>query len=140
MKPITAIPLCLMLLAGPVQAREEGPEMDAKVVSVVDGDTIKVKLLGRMPQYFRAQSVRLRHCDAPEMHDTRPEMAVLARAAKAFVEDRVHPGMRLTLRDIGRDKYGGRLLADITVGREDLCRALIKAGLAKPYEGGRKEW
>ena len=28
MKPITAIPLCLMLLAGPVQAREEGPEMD----------------------------------------------------------------------------------------------------------------
>ena len=140
MKSITAIPLCLMLLAGPVHAREAGPEMDAKVVSVVDGDTIKVKLMGRMPQYFRSQSVRLRHCDAPEMHDTRPEMAVLARAAKAFVEDRIHPGMHLTLRDIGRDKYGGRLLADITVGREDLCRALVKAGLAKPYEGGRKEW
>jgi len=140
MKPITAIPLCLMLLAGPVQAREEGPEMDAKVVSVVDGDTIKVRLLGRMPQYFRAQLVRLRHCDAPEMRDTRPDMAALAREAKAFVEDRIHPGMHLTLRDIGRDKYGGRLLADITVGRENLCRALIKAGLAKPYEGGRKEW
>jgi micrococcal nuclease len=140
MKTVVAIPLCLMLFSGSVQAREAGPEMDAKVVNVVDGDTIKVKLMGRMPQYFRAQSVRLRHCDAPEMRDKRPAMAALAREAKEFVEDRVHPGMRLTLRDIGRDKYGGRILADITVGREDLCRALIRAGLALPYEGGRKEW
>lgn len=140
MKYLVAIPVCLALLAGPVQAREAGQELTAKVVSVVDGDTIKVKLLGRMPKFFKTQLVRLRHCDTPEMHDTRPKMAARARAAKAFVEDRVHPGMHLTLRDVGRDKYGGRMLADITVGREDLCRALIKAGLARPYEGGKKEW
>ncbi len=49
-------------------------------------------------------------------------------------------GMRLTLSDVGRDKYGGRLVADIVVDGEDLCRSLLDAGLAVPYEGGRKTW
>ena len=106
----------------------------------MDGDTIKVRLLGHMPKFFRVQSVRLRHCDAPELHDKRPWIAAKARAAKEFVEDRVSPGMHLTLKDVGKDKYGGRVLADIVVRRKDLCRALLEAGLAVPYEGGKKGW
>lgn len=128
------------LLAGPVQARPLGPELEAKVVRVVDGDTIKVRLLGRMPKVFRSQLIRLRHCDTPELHDERPEIAAKAREAKAFTAARVTPGMRLTLQDIGRDKYGGRLVADVEVRGENLCRALIDGGLALPYEGKTKAW
>jgi len=139
MNTIAAIPLCLVLFATPALAREPGPEFDAKVVKVLDGDTIKVKLMGRMPAYFRAQSIRLRHCDAPELHDKRPEIAAKAQEARAFVAARVAPGMHLTLRDVGREKYG-RLLADVDVHGENLCRALLDAGLAMPYEGGKRSW
>ena len=127
-------------LAGPVQARPLGPELEARVVRVVDGDTIKVRLLGKMPKLFRSQLVRLRHCDTPELRDKRPEMAAKAREAKAFTAERIRPGMRLTLRDAGRDKYGGRLVADVEAGGENLCEALMEAGLALPYEGGKKVW
>ena len=134
------ISLCFVaLLASPALAREPGPALEAKVVRVVDGDTLKVRLLGRMPRCFRAQSVRLRHCDAPELHDKRPEIAAKAQQAKAFVATRVAPGMHLTLRDVGREKYG-RLLADVDVHGENLCRALLDAGLAVPYEGGKRSW
>lgn len=140
MKAMATIPLCLVLFATPAQAREPGPELEADVVRVVDGDTIKVSLVGEMPEIFRSQSIRLRHCDTPELHDERPEIAAKAQEAKAFMAARVAPGMRLTLRDVGRDKYCGRLVADVEVDGENLCRELIIEGLALPYEGRKKTW
>jgi endonuclease YncB( thermonuclease family) len=132
--------IALVLCAGSVQAREPGPTLAATVVRVVDGDTVRVRLLDPMPDLFKYQSIRLRHCDTPELRDKRPEMAALARDAREFVKARIAPGMRLTLSDVGRDKYGGRLVAVINVEGADLCRSLLDAGLAVPYEGGRKTW
>lgn len=132
--------IALALSAAHVQAREPGPDLDAVVVRVVDGDTVKVRLSGEMPDFFRVQSIRLRHCDTPELRDKRPEVAAMAREAREFVKARIAPGLRLTLTDVGRDKYGGRLVADIVVEGQDLCRSLLDAGLAVPYEGGRKTW
>ncbi|NMC48696.1 MAG: nuclease [Desulfovibrio sp.] len=140
MRYIAVSLIALALFAAYVQAREPGPELAATVVRVVDGDTVKVRLLGEMPDFFRVQSIRLRHCDTPELREKRPEIAAKAREARAFVKARIAPGMRLTLTDVGRDKYGGRLVADIVVAGEDLCRSLLDAGLAVPYEGGRKTW
>ncbi|WP_428562334.1 MAG: thermonuclease family protein [Solidesulfovibrio sp. DCME] len=141
MRSTVVVALCLAaLLASPALAREPGPDLEAKVVRVVDGDTIKVRLLGRMPRCFRAQAVRLRHCDTPELRDNRPEIAAKAREAKAYVAERITPGMRLTLRDVGRDKYGGRMVVDVEIAGENLCRALIEEGLAVPYAGGKKVW
>jgi endonuclease YncB( thermonuclease family) len=117
-----------------------GETLRAMVVKVVDGDTIKVELLGEMPELFRHQSVRLLGCDTPEKKDTRPEVAALAWEATKFTFERIVPGQELELRDVAFDKYGGRLLALVAVDGEDLCRSLIEAGLAKPYSGGKKEW
>lgn len=121
-------------------ARRIEPAMEALVVRVVDGDTIKVQLVGEMPELFREESVRLRHCDTPEKHDSRPDMAELARRATDYTATRLAPGARITLREVGFDKYGGRLLADVAVDGGNLCQALIEAGLAHPYEGGKKDW
>lgn len=129
-----------LLLAVPAAARPIESAMEAVVVRVVDGDTIKVTLLGEMPELFREEGIRLRHCDTPEKRDPRPDVAELARRATAFTESRLAPGQRVTLFQVGFDKYGGRLLADIEVEGINLCRGLIEAGLAHPYEGGTKDW
>lgn len=130
----------LLLCCGAAQARQVEVAMEAVVERVVDGDTIKVRLEGEMPELFREQSIRLRHCDTPEKNDPRPDVAELARQATAYTTARIAPGMRVTLREVGMDKYGGRLDADVDVGGENLCQALIGAGLAHPYEGGKKDW
>ena len=114
--------------------------LTATVVKVVDGDTIKVELHGDMPELFRHQSVRVLGCDTPEKHDPRPEVSALAYQAKDFTGARIAAGSELELQDIAFDKYGGRLLARVFVGGDDLCRLLIDVGLAKPYDGGKKEW
>ncbi len=139
-KRILGLLVCAALLPATVWARQPGPALEAVAERVVDGDTIRVRLVGEMPELFRRQGVRLRHCDTPEKRDRRPEIAALARQASAYTATRVAPGARLTLLDVGRDKYGGRLLADIEVEGENLCAALIEAGLAVPYEGGKKGW
>jgi micrococcal nuclease len=132
--------LVAVALAQTGWARRVEPVMEAVAERVLDGDTIKVRLVGEMPELFREESVRLRHCDTPEKHDPRPDVAELARRATAFTSTRITPGLSLTLRAVGFDKYGGRLLADVEVGGENLCQALLDAGLAHPYEGGKKDW
>lgn len=141
-KAIAVMALIPIALASvqPVWARRVEPVMEAVAIRVVDGDTVKVRLVGEMPELFREQGVRLRHCDTPEKRDERPDIAALAHRATDFTAARITPGMALTLRDVGFDKYGGRLLADVEAGGENLCQALIGAGLAKPYEGGKKGW
>lgn len=142
MRKVTAAVLILVAVASAQTgwARRVEPVMEAVAERVLDGDTIKVRLVGEMPELFREESVRLRHCDTPEKHDERPEIAALARRATDFTTSRITPGMALTLRDVGFDKYGGRLLADVEVDGENLCRSLIGAGLAQPYEGKKKAW
>jgi len=132
--------LCVLLLPGAALARRIEPTMEAVVERVVDGDTIKVALVGDMPELFRKENIRLRHCDTPEKHDPRPDVAALAIQATDYTARRIAPGQHITLREVGFDKYGGRLLADVEVDGVNLCRALIDAGLAHPYEGGKKDW
>ena len=129
--------LLTLLCSSPVWA---GEDMDAIVVSITDGDTIKVELTGEMPALFKHQSIRVLGCDTPEKKDPRPEVAALAHKAMAYTQDRVIVGQGLHLRDVAFDKYGGRLLAHVEIGGADLCSSLIEAGLAKPYSGGKKEW
>jgi len=130
----------LVLLPAAGLARQIAPAMDAVVERVVDGDTIKVTLVGDMPELFREESIRLRHCDTPEKHDPRPDVAALAIQATDYTASRIAPGQHITLHEVGFDKYGGRLLADVEVDGINLCRALIDSGLAHPYEGGKKDW
>jgi micrococcal nuclease len=117
-------------------------DLPATVIKVLDGDTIKVSLSGPMPKLFRTQSVRLRGCDTPEKKDKRPEVAALARMATDFTASLFSPGDYIMLYDVDYDKFGGRILARVYVGGQELCSALMSHDppLAKPYNGGTKEW
>jgi endonuclease YncB( thermonuclease family) len=114
-------------------------DLNVQVLRVVDGDTIRVCLLEPAPEILRVNLVRLRGCDAPELHDQRPELRAKAEQARAWIAGRVHVGDALTLEDVQRDKYG-RFLATIRVNGQDLAQSLIAAGLAKAYDGGRRSW
>ena len=92
---------------------------DAKVVGVVDGDTIDV-LAGRTQIKVRIEGI-----DCPELGQP------YGRVARSFASDRVF-GRRVEVLPKKTDQYG-RLVARIHVGGEDVGLALLKAGLAWHY-------
>ena len=61
----------------------------------------------------------------------------MAEAARRFLVERVE-GRSVTLRNIGLDKYGGRVVAKVEDGAGDLAAALLAARLVVPYDGGRR--
>ena len=120
-------------LAGPVPAR---------VMSVLDGDTIEVRARIWLGQEVRAR-VRLAGIDAPELNGRCARERDLAAAARAFLVARLTPAgadpAEVHLRDIRYGKFAGRVLARVEApDGEDLSHSLLAAGLARAYNGGRR--
>lgn len=119
--------------------RLPGP-IPAEVVRVVDGDTIRVKAKIWVDQTVEV-SVRLRGIDAPEIFRPKCEAEkTLARTAKASVAAAAPVGSQVTITEITRDKYGGRVVANVIVNDgETLADRLLAQGQAIP-EGVTKPW
>jgi micrococcal nuclease len=108
-----------------------------EVSSIYDGDTIRVSIHAWPALVGERIPVRLYGIDTPEMSDKRPRVYRLARSAKQFSVTQLRGAKRIELRQIRRDKYF-RLLAEVWVDGRNLSELLLKAGLAKPYFGGKK--
>jgi endonuclease YncB( thermonuclease family) len=90
-----------------------------------------------------ATSVRLAGVDAPEIRGGCRRERELARRAHDFVASRLATGRtdapRVQLRDVRYGKYARRIVARVeTAAGLDLGAALVAAGLAQPYDGGRR--
>lgn len=112
-------------------------QIPVQVLRVVDGDTLDVSARIWLDQEIKTR-VRLREIDAPELRapcvgeQRRAEMA--RDAVIALTTSGQHH-----LREVGRDKYGGRVVARLTLGDgRDLGDVLLARGLARPYGGGRR--
>lgn len=115
-------------LAGPVPAR---------LVDVVDGDTIRVEAHIWLGQEVETL-VRLAGLNAPELSAPCPEERALAEAARVLLK-RTLGSEALQLTEIRDDKYGGRVIATVrTASGADPGAALLEAGLARLYDGGRR--
>lgn len=114
-----------------------GP-IPAEVTAVVDGDTVEVRARIWLGQDVTTR-VRLHGIDTPEIHGKCDEERAKARRAKIFVEAAIAGG-RVTLSNVQYGKYAGRVVADIVLadGR-GLAEALIQAGLARSYGGGKRQ-
>ncbi len=116
--------------------RLPGP-IEARVLRVVDGDTITVRAHIWLRQEVET-TVRIAGLDTPEKNsrcDTEREMA---RKAQSFVEAALAEGV-VVLRDIEFEKYGGRVLARVsTPAGDDLGRMVIDARLGRAYDGRAK--
>ncbi len=110
---------------------------------MVDGDTLEVRARIWLGQELTTR-VRLAGIDAPEARSDCPRERVLADRARAFLSARLRPaGARapaaVRLHDIRNGKYAGRVLARVeSAAGLDLGRALLAAGLARAYDGGRR--
>jgi endonuclease YncB( thermonuclease family) len=142
----------LVLGAAPASGAEDiltGP-VPAAVEEVIDGDTLRVRARIWLGQDL-AIYVRLAGVDAPEMRGACARERELAQRAQDFVASRLTAG-RDPGRDPGRDKepsvqlrevrygkYARRVVARVeTEAGLDLSAALLAAGLAQPYDGGRR--
>ena len=127
-----------LLLAGPALAAEHlaGP-VPATVLRVVDGDTVEVAARVWLGQSVHTL-VRLDGIDTPELHGPCAAERRLAEQARDWLRAAVD-GRPVQLTDLRHDKYGGRVRAHLrTAAGGDIGAALVAAGLARPYAGGRR--
>lgn len=117
--------------------RVSGP-IAVEVLDIYDGDSFSV-LAHMWPKQYVEAHVRVAGIDAPEMRGRCEEEKKLARDAKKLVEKFLKFGEPITIRNVSLDKYGGRVDADVHNAKgESLASALIRAKLARPYQGGAK--
>jgi len=95
-------------------------EFQAKVIDVIDGDTIKVL------RNHRTVTLRLNGIDAPEVRQAYGRESGAFVITKAFLKD-------VTVQTHGRDKYG-RTIGDVFLPDGTMLnKELVKAGLAWWY-------
>ena len=97
-------------------------------IYVIDGDTFGIG----------ARHIRIAGIDAPETHPPRClEEARLGLAATAKLKELLASGT-VTMSGSGQDQYG-RELRSVQVGGQDVGEAMIAAGLARSYTGGKRQ-
>lgn len=109
------------------------------IIKVRDGDTFIINIPNIPDVFGKNIAVRIRGIDTPELNDSREEIRKISIQAKEELEKLLLNGKKITLYNLGRDKYF-RLLASVKVDNVDVSEYLIKKGLAKKYNGGKKEW
>jgi len=112
----------------------------ATVITVVDGDTVHVKVRIWLGLYQEV-AVRVRGIDAPEISQPKcPKEKELGLKAKGFLESVLTKQPTINLTKISEDKYGGRVDASLeTTDGKDIGELLLKEGLAHPYNVRKKK-
>ena len=84
--------------------------------------------------------MRLLGVDTPELRGACGEERNLAARSRAFTAGLAGKGAQIKLSNIQLGKFAGRVLARVvTAGGVDIGQALIDAGLARAYRGGRRD-
>lgn len=126
--------------AGMARESLNGP-ITAEVVRVIDGDTIEVLAHIWLGQNLKTR-VRLVGLDTPELRGRCEQERVQARQARDLLTNHLSAGTTVTLHDVATGKYAGRVIARMVTDQgQDIGAVLVKAGLARPYDGGaRASW
>lgn len=139
--PILATSLCLAAAAPAVHAAESVPgPIPARVVEVVDGDTLAVRAQVWLGQEVTTR-VRIDGIDTPEKRSAcREEKELAADAHKRLQQLVRRSDDAVRLVDVTDDKFGGRVRAKVLLrDGTDVSKALVASGHARPYRGGRRQ-
>lgn len=107
--------------------------VEADVVRVIDGDTVKMRVHVWLGTHV---NVRIRGIDTPEIRTKCAKEKKRARQAKHFLEKLLSGNVKLM--NITRGKYAGRVMADVQVDGNDVAYEMIDKGHARPYHGGKR--
>jgi endonuclease YncB( thermonuclease family) len=109
----------------------------ADVLRVLDGDTFEARV-HVWPGLDVTTKVRLRGIDAPELKAKCSEERAKAEAARNALTAILAQG-EVGISQVGLDKFGGRVDATAsTKTTPDVSAALLQAGMARSYDGGRR--
>jgi endonuclease YncB( thermonuclease family) len=113
---------------------------DFKIISIVDGDTVKFEAKFLPPPLKPELSVRVYGVDTPEkgFRAKCPEEDKRGREATAYTKAVLSNATKLQVVLMDWDKYGGRVLGDILVDGQSLRYLLIANGYAREYFGEAK--
>ena len=112
-----------------------------KINSVYDGDTFRGKVEALPDWVGDNMAFRIHGIDTPE-YGWRAKCKAekeLGQKAKEFTFKMLTEAKHVYIDIIDFDKYGGRYLVDVRCDALDLATELIVAGLAREYDGGKKE-
>ncbi len=110
----------------------------AEVLRVLDGDTFEARVR-IWPGIDITTKIRLRGIDAAELHARCDEERVKAIAAREALVRILAEGS-VGVSNIGQDKYGGRVDADVSTAKTpDVSVSMLDGGFARRYSGGRRE-
>lgn len=111
-----------------------------EVISVYDGDTFIVNIMGYPPIVGTRIPIRVAGVDTPEIRGTTGYTKELSEKARKFTSYKLLNAKKIVLKNLRRDKYF-RILADVYVDGVNLAQELIRVGLGKNYDGGpRPTW
>jgi micrococcal nuclease len=117
----------------------------AVVLNVTDGDTLKVQVPSWTGTPMETISLRIMGIDTPESHMPPGKCALeveRGQEAKAHAQTMAPKGSTVSFQFLGWDKYGGRIDAAVVLpDGQNWAEAMVQAGMARPYDGGRKsDW
>jgi micrococcal nuclease len=116
----------------------EGRKCEGKVVSVYDGDTVKIviPLTDKEPDRLYRWNCRLINVDTPEIRTRNKKEKEFGKQVRDFLKDKIlNKVVTVSCHDF--DKYG-RLLVEIFVDDVSINNWLIEKEYAKKYDGGKK--
>lgn len=128
---LTTLSAAFLALSAPAAAEC----IPAELRGCFDGDTCRAVIAGA------EEPVRLLGYDTPEIKGACPAEKALARQARDRLRQLIAEATdRQLCSDDGfrRDKYR-RILARLLLDGRDVAAELIAEGLARPYDGGRRE-
>jgi len=137
--------LLLLLLAVPAlafaQKQPKGVTYDAQILRVSDGDTIVIAATFLPAPLKPELAVRIFGVDTPEKgHRAQcPAEAQRGELASQYTKQLVQSGQRFQVTLYGWDKFGGRVLGDISVNGQSVRQGLIANGFAREYYGEAKQ-
>jgi micrococcal nuclease len=145
MWPIGTLGAGLLVLAASASGDLEGATgppafngpVTAEVVRVIDGDTFEAAARIWLGEAIDIH-VRIEGIDAPELHGRCSSERAQAQAARDFLARRIEGG-QVRLSALRYDKYGGRVDAVVQDARGDIGAAMLRARLARPYHGERRQ-
>ena len=123
--------------AGENQWRSIAGPVTARVIRIIDGDTIEVDA-HPWPGHAVRVSVRLRGIDTPERRSRCADQRAAALLARDELERLVTGFPTVELISVSGCKYYGRVLADMKAGNRDVAAAMLESGLARAYRGGKR--
>ena len=129
--------ILFLFITNSAYAESFGDYTGAEYVRNYDGDTITFNLREFHPIIGKGISVRVNGIDTPEIRGKCVAEKELARQAKDLVEALLLKAKKIDLLNLQRGKYF-RIVADVIVDGINISDALLEAGLAVRYDGGKK--